>query len=69
MPTFFKARQRKGSLPSACECSLEIEELVRRVAGARTQKMRIYVALQVSQLAKGMGEQKGDRDAGFRGNI
>ncbi len=50
VPTFFKARQEKGSLSPACECFPEIEELVRSDWNRGNREMRVYAALRVSQL-------------------
>ena len=50
VPTFFKARQEKGSLSPACECFPEIEELVRSDWDRGNREMRVYAALRVSQL-------------------
>ena len=50
VPTFFKARQEKGSLSPACECFPEPEELVRSDWDRGNREMRVYAALRVSQL-------------------
>ena len=50
VPTFFKARQEKGSLSPACEWFPEIEELVRSDWNRGNREMRVYAALRVSQL-------------------
>ena len=51
VPTFFKARQEKGSLSPACEWFPETEELVRSDWDRGNREMRVYAALRVSQLS------------------
>ena len=52
VPTFFKARQEKGSLSPACEWFPQTKALVRSNEDGKAQKVRIYAAYRVSQLSK-----------------
>ena len=58
VPTFFKARQEKGSLSPACEWFPETEELVRSDWDRGNREMRGYAALRVSQLPKEIDEER-----------
>ena len=51
VPTFFKARQEKGSLSPACEWFPQTKALVRSNEDGKAQKVRIYAAYRVSQLS------------------
>ena len=52
VPTFFKARQEKGSLSPACEWFPQTKALVRSNEDGKAQKVRIYAAYRVSQLSR-----------------
>ena len=51
VPTFFKARQEKGSFPSAYVWFPQTKALVRSNEDGKAQKVRIYAAYRVSQLS------------------
>ena len=58
VPTFFKARQEKGSLSPACEWFPQTKALVRSNEDGKAQKVRIYAAYRVSQLSNKNKERK-----------
>ena len=61
VPTFFKARQEKGSLSPACEWFPQTKALVRSNEDGKAQKVRIYAAYRVLQLTN-FGTERGEKD-------